>query len=76
MSSFDRPMFSVIGSLSHRDSLSLPFSFSFLLWFGLGDRFLLGIVRVHPRLGAYMMSRYLWSSDISTRGHSRGMGPC
>ena len=33
-------------------------------------------VRVHPRLGAYMMSGYLWSSDISTRGHSRGMGPC
>jgi len=33
-------------------------------------------VRVHPRLGAYMMSRYLRSSDISMRGHSRGMGPC
>ncbi len=34
------------------------------------------IVRVHPRLGAYAMSGYLQSSDISTRGHSRGTGPC
>ncbi len=34
MSSFDRPMFSDIGSLSCGGSLSLPFSFSFLLWFG------------------------------------------
>src|SRR5258707_15664570 len=33
-------------------------------------------VRVRPRLGAYMMSRYLRSSDVSMRGHSRGMGPC
>src|SRR5258706_7180673 len=33
-------------------------------------------VRVHPRLGAYVTSRYLQSSDISTRGHSRGTGPC
>src|SRR5258708_23044371 len=33
-------------------------------------------VRACPRLGAYAMSRYLWSSDVSTRGHSRGMGPC
>ena len=34
MLSFDRPMFSDIGSLSCGGSLSLPFSFSFLLWFG------------------------------------------
>src|SRR5258705_12029022 len=33
-------------------------------------------VRVHPRPGAYMTSGYLQSSDVSTRGHSRGMGPC
>src|SRR5260221_1064733 len=33
-------------------------------------------VRAHPRPGAYTMSRYLQSSDISMRGHSRGMGPC
>src|SRR5258708_11001675 len=33
-------------------------------------------VRVHPRPGAYATSGYLRSSDISTRGHSRGMGPC
>ncbi len=35
-----------------------------------------GLVRAHPRLGAYMMSGYLRSSDVSTRGHSRGTGPC
>src|SRR5258708_15231504 len=29
-----------------------------------------------PRPGAYVMSRYLQSSNIFTRGHSRGMGPC
>src|SRR5258707_9576136 len=34
------------------------------------------IVRACPRPGVYTMSRYLWSSNISTRGHSRGMGPC
>src|SRR5258708_1195311 len=33
-------------------------------------------VRACPRLGAYVTSRYLWSSNMSTRGHSRGMGPC
>src|SRR5260221_3230832 len=33
-------------------------------------------VRAHPRPGAYATSRYLQSSDISTRGHSRGTGPC
>src|SRR5258706_585951 len=33
-------------------------------------------VRAHPRLGVYVTSGYLQSSDISTRGHSRGMGPC
>src|SRR5258708_35605446 len=33
-------------------------------------------VRARPRPGAYATSRYLWSSDISTRGHSRGTGPC
>src|SRR5260221_1032594 len=33
-------------------------------------------VRAHPRPGAYATSGYLWSSDVSTRGHSRGMGPC
>src|SRR5258708_2660216 len=33
-------------------------------------------VRVCPRLGVYVTSRYLWSSDVSMRGHSRGMGPC
>src|SRR5258708_33333022 len=31
-------------------------------------------VRAHPRPGVYAMSRYLQSSDISMRGHSRGMG--
>src|SRR5258708_37951189 len=36
----------------------------------------MGDVRVHPRPGAYAMSRYLQSSNVSTRGHSRGMGPC
>src|SRR5258707_13033431 len=33
-------------------------------------------VRAHPRPGVYVTSGYLQSSDISTRGHSRGMGPC
>ncbi len=33
-------------------------------------------VRAHPRPGAYATSGYLQSSDISTRGHSRGMSPC
>src|SRR5258705_1459487 len=33
-------------------------------------------VRVCPRPGAYVTSRYLQSSDISTRGHSMGTGPC
>ena len=59
MSSFDRPMFSVIGSLSHGDSLSLPFSFSFLLWFGLGDRFLLGMF-----WGLLFVSTFLWGMGL------------
>ncbi len=29
-----------------------------------------------PRPGVYEMSRYLWSSDGSMRGHSRGVSPC
>src|SRR5258708_874200 len=33
-------------------------------------------VRACPRPGVYVMSGYLQSSDISTRGHSRGTGPC
>src|SRR5258708_15888195 len=33
-------------------------------------------VRADPRLGAYATSGYLRSSNISTRGHSRGTGPC
>ena len=33
-------------------------------------------VRAHPRPGAYTTSGYLWSSDISMRGHSRGTDPC
>src|SRR5258707_12611047 len=33
-------------------------------------------VRAHPRPGVYVTSRYLRSSDVSTRGHSRGTGPC
>ncbi len=34
------------------------------------------IVRAHPRPGVYVTSRYLRSSNVSTRGHSRGTGPC
>src|SRR5258708_5939298 len=30
-------------------------------------------VRACPRPGAYVTSRYLRSSDVSTRGHSRGI---
>ncbi len=33
-------------------------------------------VRVCPRPGAYETSGCLQSSDVSMRGHSRGMGPC
>ena len=33
-------------------------------------------VRARPRPGAYTTSGYLRSSDVSTRGHSRGMDPC
>src|SRR5258705_1242299 len=33
-------------------------------------------VRTCPRPGVYTTSGYLQSSDVSTRGHSRGTGPC
>src|SRR5258708_31110073 len=33
-------------------------------------------VRACPRPGVYVTSGYLRSSNISMRGHSRGMGPC
>src|SRR6266436_3924928 len=49
-------------------------------WWGAGSGSsgfkLSSTVRVRPRPGAYAMSGYLQSSDVSTRGHSRGMGPC
>lgn len=38
MSAFDRPMFSVMGLLSHVWSFSFPLPFSFLFWFGLVGR--------------------------------------
>src|SRR5260221_6701714 len=49
-------------------------------WWGAGSGSsgfkLSSTVRARPRLGVYTTSRYLQSSDVSTRGHSRGTGPC
>ena len=41
-----------------------------------GDDLVSEAVRARPRPGVYTTSGYLRSSDVSTRGHSRGMGPC
>src|SRR5260221_99743 len=77
----DNPMLSPDGQLHDADKR--PQQFDVRGWCRLGAREGrsgeleggLG-VRVHPRPGVYMMSGYLRSSDISMRGHSRGMGPC